>query len=813
MKRELSTGALLIVALFAFMPKVRAATLDALWEFDGNYRTTPSSAWDGVAYGSVGFVPGISGQAASFDEAFGQTGSLDFDYVDSGIPISNLDYNGGFSMTAWIKPESPLPWYGLPIVVHIYPGFGFYAGPDGRLALNLYDSTPCVLSGFTHPGRLIMDQWNHVAVTWDGSTSGGIKIYVDGVAQQMEYRNTTPCAFQGLNSANPIPLRIGASQGDSEGDMCSFKGSIDDVSIWKGVLTPSEIADFAETNYLPPVADAGEDQTVHTGAIVNLDASASHDPVGNYPLTYAWQIISRPGDSEAELNDLSGVTPWFVPDLPGDYDLRLAVTNSLGLASSPDSVRISTFNIAPAASLDALWEFDGNYRTTPSSAWDGVASGSVDFVPGVSGQAASFDEAWGPPSQDFDYVESKSISNAEYNDGLSIMAWIKPVSPLPWYGLTIVVHYPGFGFYAGPDRRLALNLYDSTYNILSGFTNPGIVTMDQWNHVAVTWDGSTTGGVKIYLDGVEQEMHHTLRNTFLGLNHTAAWPLRIGASQPDSAGTLYCLNGSMDNVSLWKGVLTKERILDEIGETSNEPPVSNANGPYTSVCQGLLTTIELDGTSSSDPDGDDLTYEWATDCPEAIIDDPTSPTPLLVIDTSSGELAECSITLTVADTSGESDSASSLAIIQPCSPSDLIIDVVKVVEVVIESNQGTPLADKMEDAAAKTQTALDEAYKTPPDNQAAVGNIEGAVGELEAAINDELLDIELGTQLQDHLTSIARQMAMDAISQAIALNGDTGKIHEAMESLTEGDDLRNSEVFKDAVNKYKDALSKAEGAL
>ena len=38
------------------------------------------------------------------------------------------------------------------------------------------------------------------------------------------------------------------------------------------------------------------------------------------------------------------------------------------------------------------------------------------------------------------------------------------------------------------------------------------------------------------------------------------------------------------------------------------------------------------------------------------------------------------------------------------------------------------------------------------------------------------------------------------------------EINEALEYLAEGEGLRASEAFKDAVNKYKDALSKAESA-
>ena len=98
-----------------------------------------------------------------------------------------------------------------------------------------------------------------------------------------------------------------------------------------------------------PVANAGGDQIARIGLAVNLDGSDSNDPDLNFPLTYAWRMISAPAASMTPLLDPDSVHPTFTPDKVGDYILELVVTDSAGMSSIPDTITVTTSNLPPIA--------------------------------------------------------------------------------------------------------------------------------------------------------------------------------------------------------------------------------------------------------------------------------------------------------------------------------------------------------------------------------------------------------------------------------------------------------------------------------
>jgi len=115
-----------------------------------------------------------------------------------------------------------------------------------------------------------------------------------------------------------------------------------------------------------PIADAGPDQSVASGAHVTLDGSRSSDPDAGDTLSYAWTQTSGPAvilSSNSEISPAFTAPTVTAGDPPVTMVFRLTVTDSLGATSTantsvtvegPPSVVISNV----PASFDGPMNFD-----------------------------------------------------------------------------------------------------------------------------------------------------------------------------------------------------------------------------------------------------------------------------------------------------------------------------------------------------------------------------------------------------------------------------------------------------------------------
>jgi hypothetical protein len=96
-----------------------------------------------------------------------------------------------------------------------------------------------------------------------------------------------------------------------------------------------------------PIANAGEYLVSSIGVEITLDGSRSTD-IDNDSLTYNWSLIESPEGSVATLTDTDLMSSSLTPDIAGNYQVSLTVSDS-ELTSDADIVNISTNNRAPVA--------------------------------------------------------------------------------------------------------------------------------------------------------------------------------------------------------------------------------------------------------------------------------------------------------------------------------------------------------------------------------------------------------------------------------------------------------------------------------
>ncbi|WP_171041140.1 YHYH protein [Pseudoalteromonas aurantia] len=94
----------------------------------------------------------------------------------------------------------------------------------------------------------------------------------------------------------------------------------------------------AEAQAGAPTASAGDDQSVIVGDFVALSGSQS----SGEGLTYQWQLVSKPDNSSAQLNNKAQVSAEFNADIAGVFELSLTVTS--GTLSATDTLKVTASN-------------------------------------------------------------------------------------------------------------------------------------------------------------------------------------------------------------------------------------------------------------------------------------------------------------------------------------------------------------------------------------------------------------------------------------------------------------------------------------
>jgi RHS repeat-associated protein len=325
--------------------------------------------------------------------------------------------------------------------------------------------------------------------------------------------------------------------------------------------------DCGETVNHPPTANAGDDQSAAIGATVALDGSASSDPDGD-TLSYEWQLITRPAGSSAALSNAAAVNPSFIADKSGAYVARLIVNDGQA-DSAPDTVTITVANQPPTANagpdqsgvVGAHVTLDGSASSDP----DGDALGyEWSFVSIPAGSTATLTNPTSvAPGFDIDEPGSYVV-RLIVNDGQAASAADT---------VTVTTTNVAPVANAGPDQTAVVG-------------------------AIVTLDGSGSSDA----DGDALTFSWTLTSV----------PPGSGAALVNAASVAPTLTIDRPGTYIARLVVS-DGLASSAGDlvaitTTNSAPVANAGADQSAQVNQLVT---LDGSNSSDVDGDPLTFRWA----------------------------------------------------------------------------------------------------------------------------------------------------------------------------------------------------------
>jgi uncharacterized repeat protein (TIGR01451 family) len=236
--KDAYAGRLVVVATDSGTRSVLLTTnqdLVGYWKMDdvGGTEARDWSGWGNNAtlVGSRNWTPGIKGFALNLD------GSTNYASVSD---QERLDATTGLTLSAWIKPQAQTTQDIISrATIGALDGYGIFLNATsastnpGKVIFQLNEATSGaayrIVSGTNFPSN--GSTWMHVAATYDGTA---MRIYINGVE---ENSSLGPASI----ISNLIDVGIGAQGNGSR----KFRGSLDDVRIYRRALSAAEIAQLA----------------------------------------------------------------------------------------------------------------------------------------------------------------------------------------------------------------------------------------------------------------------------------------------------------------------------------------------------------------------------------------------------------------------------------------------------------------------------------------------------------------------------------------------------------------------------------------
>jgi len=217
------------------------------------------------------------------------------DYVDCGRQLGN-DVQSTLTLAAWIKADAFVDWAGIVTKGTNVSPYALQTWHDGSLRFTVNFGNPgggVGAGSWNSNAKLSVNQWCHVAVTYDGLA---VRFYTNGVLDSVQ-----PAGGMHFGVANESTT-IGA---DLPGGDEFFNGTIRDVRVYGRALTAAEIYLITGINHAPVLAPI-PDQQMHAGQTLLITNTATDTEAPPQQLVFG--LLNQP--MGASLGSANGIFSW-----------------------------------------------------------------------------------------------------------------------------------------------------------------------------------------------------------------------------------------------------------------------------------------------------------------------------------------------------------------------------------------------------------------------------------------------------------------------------------------------------------------------
>lgn len=539
--------------------------------------------------------------------------ALNFDGINDYVLLDDLSiYTGLTSLTveAWVYPTAAAGWHE---VFQVLPNNITLALSGISLYGFINDNAAGTQNSITIANAVTLNEWNHIAMTWDSSTGEHI-LYANGV----EIGSISNASTDALVAGTGGPY-IGTLEGSSE----MYQGAIDELRIWNTALSATQIRDkmceelngdesgligyycFNQT-FGPTLLDITSSN--NHGTLTNMDDS---DWISSGAFIY-------------------------------DPDITTQAVTSISTTTATGNGNITNLgNPAPTAH-GICWNTTGSPTIADSKTDEGAASATGSFTSAMGslitgetyyvrafatntagtsyGDEVRFTTLMDPPGNALNFNGIDSYINTTNilttgSTSHTFEVWVKV--PLVGTGNLVSGERVGiiFGNYDdAPTEVVNYEIYDNGQVrwYIGGVSLFGTRDLrdNKWHHLAFIRD-KTADKLSIYIDG-----ELDIESASAGTDQTFVKAQIIGKDHR-SSGIPY-FHGEMDELRIWDDV----RTLTEIRDNMDAPLMGNETNLITYYKFDHLAGTTLDDLTSYANEGTTVNQNWVSS--ESMLYDPTA---------------------------------------------------------------------------------------------------------------------------------------------------------------------------------------------